>query len=212
MRCLKVAHALHHDPPTSYPVLANEYGYRTCYETMSLSSDPSVPSMVKESFRAKHFLNMRFRFPPTPAYTWLLELAHSFGVDQTFVWTSNVDGCFERAGFDKNRVYTTQGEMNKYQCQNCNNVWPCEAQLRAIEEHSPDGTLTDPKLALKCPLCGVGEEALRPSLRGGNWLDHSPYEEVQDRLLAWLDDSVANGKTVAVLEVGVGPNTPVVTR
>jgi len=51
---------------------------------------------------------MRFNFPPTPAYQWLRQLADTFGADDVFTWTSNVDACFARSGFDPDRVYTTQ--------------------------------------------------------------------------------------------------------
>lgn len=51
-----------------------------------------------------------------------------------------------------------------------------------------------------------------PNLRGGDWFIHKPYAETQDRLLEWMDDCVVNQKAVAVLEIGVGANTPIVTR
>ena len=56
----------------------------------------------------RHFLNMRFNFPPTPAYHWLRQLADTFDAVDVFAWTSNVDACFARSGFDPDRVYTTQ--------------------------------------------------------------------------------------------------------
>ena len=54
--------------------------------------------------------------------------------------------------------------------------------------------------------------SVRPNLRGGDWFDHSPYLAVQKALLEWLDDTVARGLNVTVVEVGVGGNTPIVTR
>ena len=51
-----------------------------------------------------------------------------------------------------------------------------------------------------------------PSPRGGDWFNHKPYEPTQQRLLEWLDDSVERKLKVAVVEVGVGGNTPVVTH
>jgi NAD-dependent SIR2 family protein deacetylase len=155
---------------------------------------------------------MRFNFPPTHGYTWLLELASSFSAENIFCWTSNIDGCFERAGFDPTRVYTTQGEMNRFQCARpgCSNVWNCEEQLRAIDSASPDGVLTNLTLIPKCPKCESTQTL--PNLRGGDWFNHKPYEAVAQRLLEWLDDSVAKRASVAILEIGVGPNTPIVTR
>merc|ERR1712159_618285 len=121
---------------------------------------------------------MRFRFPPTKGYEWLLQLASTFKQEDTFCWTSNVDGCFERSGFDPERVYTTQGEMNRYQCadaRGCGHVWDCAAQMREVDQASPDGVLEDLSLyPSTCPKCG-GET--RPNLRGGDWFNHSPYED-----------------------------------
>merc|ERR1712166_911354 len=97
-----------------YPQLT-KYGYKTSFEAMRLSGDEDVPLTVRLAHTAQHFLNMRFRFEPTAAYSWLRELSESFGEDDVFCWTSNVDGCFERAGFNPSQVYTTQGEMNKFQ-------------------------------------------------------------------------------------------------
>ena len=102
--------------------------------------------------------------------------------------------------------------MDKFQCSRagCGHVWDCEAQLRAIDAASVDGALTDPSVGVFCTKCGSRD--VMPSLRGGDWFQHSPYEATQKRLLAWLDDTVSCGLTVAVIEVGVGPNTPIVTR
>ena len=124
----------YHDPKSfalHYPQLA-KYGYRTSYQGMGLGSDDRVPTGVKKAYTARHFLNMRFNFPvrahvsrtigslmwvqPTRGYNWLLDLADTFDKPDVFCWTSNVDGCFERAGFDPDKIYTTQGEMNRYQC------------------------------------------------------------------------------------------------
>lgn len=130
------------------------------------------------------------------------------------MWTSNVDGCFERSGFDAGRVYQTQGEMSRYQCARagCGNVWQCEAQLRAMDAASPDGVLSDLGLAIACSRCGARPPELLPNLRGGDWFSHAPYEAVQARLLAWLDGLVEARASLAVVEVGVGPATPIVTR
>lgn len=196
----------HHYPQTV------KYGYRTGYQAMGLSGDPDVPEAVKQAHMAKHFLNMRYNFPPTDAYHQLKRFADTFAKEDVFVWTSNVDGCFERAGFDPARVYTCQGEMNKLQCANsdCGHIWDCTEQLKQIVAASPNGVLTDMSLRCRCPNCERID--ILPSLRGGDWFDHSPYEPVQDALLEWLNDSVARSLSVAVIEVGVGGNTPIVTR
>ena len=82
---------------------------------MGLAADEALPLEV----RIAHTCIMRFRFPPTPGYAALRALAaptprptpSPIPAENVFMWTSNVDGCFERSGFDQSRVYTTQGEM-----------------------------------------------------------------------------------------------------
>lgn len=193
-----------------YPLLSKEYGYRNGYHAMGLQGDVKVPPDVKVAFTAVHFLNMRFRFPPTDGYTHLLELAKTKSPENVFIWTSNADGCFERAGFDKDRVYTVQGEMNKLQCgKGCGHVWNCEAQLKAMDVAVKDGRLTDMSLVPTCPNCG-GKYMV--NLRGGDWFIHKPFEQTAIRLMKWLDDAVVSKAKVVVLEVGVGPNTPIVTK
>jgi len=181
---------------------------------MGLALDESVPPGVKLAFTARHFLNMRFEFPPTPGYEMLRQIAQTFAPDNVFCWTSNVDGCFERSGFDPKKVYTTQGEMNKFQCANpaCLNVWDVVSQLRAVDAASTGGVLSDLSLAPACPKCGTSWPNTKPNLRGGDWFIHTPYEETSARMMAWLDNCVARAAKVAIIEVGVGGNTPIVTR
>lgn len=186
------------------------FGYNTAYDAMGLSMDPKVPEDMKVAFMARHFLNMRYNFPPTDGYKFLLDIAKTKPKENVFCWTSNVDGCFERAGFDSEQIYTTQGEMNKLQCRGgCGYVWDCVDQLRKVESATKDLKLKDMSLKPRCPNCGSG---YMPNLRGGDWFIHKPYEPTAKRLLAWLDDAVINKARVAVIEVGVGPNTPIVTK
>ena len=195
-----------------YPKVA-EYGYNTCYETMGISRDKSVPEEVKKAFTARHFLNMRYDYPPTEGYEWLLELGKTFAPKEIFCWTSNVDGCFERAGFDPQSIYQTQGEMKHWQCADatgCGHVWECEEQVRKIDAAAVNGRLEDLTLCehTACPKCGGGT---LPNLRGGDWFNPKMHADRGARLNAWLDECVAKSLKVAVLEIGVGPNTPVVT-
>lgn len=200
-----------------YPFM-KKYGYHNCYETMGLSRDPNVPNHIKTALIASHFLNMRSRFPPTPAYQWLRSFAESeFQEEDVFCWTSNVDGCFERSDFPAERVYATQGDMQNYQCNKCQNVWNCTEQLHALDEaklwNKTDHNFVVPEnLKISCTNCGAKDNDVIFNLRGGNWFIHKPYESVQERLLSWMDESVRLKKNVCILEVGVGRNTPIVTR
>lgn len=175
-----------------YPWLL-PYGYTTAYECMGLMGDPSVPQHVKRSYFVAHAYNQRVRFQPNPAYHALLR---GLKGKDTFVYTSNVDGCFERAGFDQ--VYTPQGDWQYMQCSK-----PCTRDSWWRADLAPLDAPT--KELPNCPRCG------RPAMgnvRGGDWFLHGPHDADQDRFLEWID-SVQN---LVVIEIGVGFNTPSVTR
>ena len=62
----------------------------------------------------------RYVMPPIPVYQKLLEIVQ--GKDY-FVLSTNVDHCFQRAGFDKERLFYTQGDYGIFQCSK-----PCHQQ------------------------------------------------------------------------------------
>lgn len=204
-----------------YPKLL-EYGYSTAYETMGLAGDPDVPRSVKSAFRAQHMLNMSDRFPPTPGYDALLRM--SFGSKakpnrqpgkDVFCWTSNGDACFRRAGFPEPFVFTTQGEMPRFQCTSCNNVWDAKEQLELSETKIVNDELQDPEANdIACPNCG--NQKLLPNLRGGDWFISKPYVPHQQRLRGFMNGLMGEATSGApqklcIVEVGIGPNTPIVT-
>ena len=78
----------------------------------------------------------RYREAPKPVYQALLELVKD---KDYFVLTTNVDHCFQKAGFDKRRLFYTQGDYG---------LWPDSALSRLRPAH-------------------VHESALRHRLRGG---------------------------------------------
>ena len=163
------------------------------------------------------FLN-RYCDPPKPVYQNLLEL----GKDKDyFVLTTNVDHCFQKAGFDKHRLFYTQGDYGLWQCSK-----PChdktydnqnvvrqmvEAQgfkITAQGLELPAGNL--PKMSVPtelvpyCPKCGA---PMAMNLRADDTF-------VQDK--GWYaaagryEDFVRrHGNTpILYLELGVGMNTP----
>ena len=62
---------------------------------------------------ARHIYFNRYIDPPKPVYNELLALVK--GRDY-FVLTTNVDHCFQRAGFDRQRLFYTQGDYGLWQC------------------------------------------------------------------------------------------------
>lgn len=188
-----------------------KYGYHTSYECMGLFGDPSVPWEVKWGQQTMHIHNVRYQFPVNEGYSVLLEILS--GKDY-FIHTSNVDGHFDRAGFDKARIYTPQGDFAYYQCRKpCQRkkVYPARDLIDRVLPHidAKTSTILDSKLVPTCPDCGYSTFS---NVRGGGWFIHAPYNDQQDRLIEWVESVQATKQKLVVLEVGVGFNTPIVTR
>ena len=122
-----------------------------------------------------------------------------------FVFTSNVDGQFSKAGFDETRIVECHGSIHYLQCvNNCRgDVWPAEGFRPQVDEENCLLMSEFPR----CPRCG---ELARPNiLMFGDWNWESRRSEVQDhRLMGWLNKV----KRLLVIEIGAGTNVPTVRR
>lgn len=113
------------------------------------------------------FIN-RYQNAPKSVHEVLLELVRD---KDYFVITTNVDHCFRKAGFDKKRLFYTQGDYGLFQCSEpcCQETFDNEKTVRAMVEAQgftvADGVLTPPtdgtptmtvpsELLPGCPHCG----------------------------------------------------------
>ncbi len=127
--------------------------------------------------------------------------------DGGFVFTSNVDGGFQRAGFDPGRVHEVHGALDWLQCTASCGVpsFSCDAFTLAVDEASFRAAEPLPK----CPSCGA---LARPNL----WMfddddfDTTRYDEQRDRLNAWLAEVRARAAKLVVVECGAGTAIPTV--
>eukprot|EP00939_MAST-03C_sp_MAST-3C-sp1_P001920 g1920.t1 len=188
-------------------------GYGTVYESMAFFDDPKWSDCEKWGFHARHMKNMFWKFPPAPSYTFLKSICYT--KKDYFVWTSNVDGCFRRTGFNAKNIYTPQGEWSSYQCKRkCSNksIWPSEPMLDSVLPQilPRTGALKDERFVPRCERCGYQTFG---NVRAGGWFNHSPYQKAQERLVHWIE-TLLKEKTakVAIVEIGCGYNTPTVTR
>ncbi|MBQ1376992.1 MAG: hypothetical protein IIY77_03395 [Lachnospiraceae bacterium] len=165
----------------------------------------------------------RYMNPPKPVYEELFELVKD---KDYFVLTTNVDHCFQKAGFDKHRLFYTQGDYGLWQCSKpCHNkTYDNEETVRRmvlaqgfiIED---DGTLTVPEggtlkmtvpaeFVPRCPVCG---EPMSMNLRAD---DTFVEDEGWKRASAAYSDFLKKHEDLHVLylEIGVGMNTPVIIK
>lgn len=165
----------------------------------------------------------RYMNPPKPVYEDLFKLVKD---KDYFVITTNVDHCFQKAGYDKQRLFYTQGDYGLWQCSK-----PChlatydnaqtvrkmvEAQGFIIAEN---GDLTLPKgaalkmtvpteLVPRCPRCG---RPMSMNLRADDTFVEDENWHVHAKLYSDYLDEHRDSKTV-FLDLGTGVNTPTIVK
>ena len=144
----------------------------------------------------------RYMDAPKPVYENLYELVKD---KNYFVLTTNVDHCFQKAGFAKERLFYTQGDYGLFQCQT-----PCkpytyenEALVKRMVEEQKDMRIPT-ELIPRCPICGkpmtMNLRADASFVQDEGWYTHAGYYE------KFID---AHKKSkILLLELGVGYNTP----
>ncbi|MBJ9658614.1 Sir2 family transcriptional regulator [Burkholderia multivorans] len=122
-----------------------------------------------------------------------------------FVFTSNVDGQFQKAGFSEEHVHECHGSIHSVQCMDActNDTWSAEDIHPLVNEKTSELESPSPR----CPHCGA---FARPNiLMFGDWgWVGLPYERQQQRLATWIS-SVSKP---VVVEVGAGKALPTVRR
>ena len=122
-----------------------------------------------------------------------------------FIFTSNVDGQFQKAGIDEDRIVECHGSIHHLQCScDCAGaIWPADKVMPQVDmEHCRLSSL----LPL-CPYCGT---VARPNILMFNdyrW-NESRTDDQYDRMRAWLDTV----KRPVVIELGAGKVVPSVQR
>ena len=144
----------------------------------------------------------RYTDPPRDTYGVLRELVR--GKD-CFVLTTNVDHCFQRAGFDKRRLFYTQGDYGLLQCSEpcCRETWDNEELIRRMVTEQKDMRVPT-ELIPRCPRCG---RPLTTNLRAdGRFVEDAGWHAAARRYEDFLRRHA--GRHILFLELGVGGNTP----
>lgn len=130
-----------------------------------------------------------------------------------FVITTNVDAQFELAGFDRGRIFATQGDYGFIQCRRgCHErIYPDRDIVEAMRADTGGGArtrLSDSSLVPTCPVCGG---PMTVHLRvDDRFVEDAAWFAARERYLAFAEGA-RDGRTV-LLELGVGWNTPVWIR
>lgn len=148
----------------------------------------------------------RYMNAPKPVYNELFELVKD---KDYFVITTNVDHCFQKAGFDKKRLFYIQGDYGLFQC-----VVPCcqetfdneEAIIKMVGQQEDMRIPTE--LIPKCPHCG---KPVTMNLRSDNkFVEDEGWHIAAERYSDFL--RTRRNQRVLYLELGVGYNTPVIIK
>lgn len=151
-----------------------------------------------------HRLELYRKTRPHDGFEVLLSWARQLS-GGAFVFTSNVDGQFQRAGFAPDQIIEVHGSIDWMQC-----TERCEGEIFSAEPHhlsvDPETFRARPPLPA-CPRCGV---ICRPNvLMFGDAAWDSARTDLQEERMRRFLDAVKKGKLV-VIECGAGTAIPTV--
>ena len=182
---------------------AEKYGISDMY------SGGFYPFRTPEEFWAywsRYIFINRYKDAPKPVYDRLLSLVRD---KDYFVITTNVDHCFQKAGFDKKRLFYTQGDYGLFQCSG-----PCRQETFDNEEviremmRRQENMRVPSELVPVCPHCG------RPMIMNLRCDDSFAEDEGWHRAAERYENFLRtrSGQKLLFLELGVGYNTPVIIK
>lgn len=144
----------------------------------------------------------RYMDTPKPVYNKIFELVKD---KDYFVLTTNVDHCFQKAGFDKKRLFYTQGDYGLFQCSEpcCQETFDNADIIGQMMEQQKDMRIPSELLPV-CPHCG---KPMTPNLRSDNrFVEDKGWHRAAERYDNFL--RTRRNQSVLFLELGVGYNTP----
>lgn len=201
------------------------FDFRTRFGISDMYSGGFYPFPDEETrwaWWARHIYFNRYIDAPKPVYRELLKLVRDRNY---FVITTNVDHQFQRAGFDKKRLFYTQGDYGLFQRADGGNgktydneSWVVEAMAAQRFSADEDGVFQLPKnhmISMRIP----GEmiprtpdgDAVTMNLRADDtFVEDEGWHAASANYAGFLKENA--GKHVLYLETGVGANTPVIIK
>lgn len=195
---------------------ALKYGFRDMY---SGGFYPFESLEEHWAYWSRYIFINRYMAPPKPVYQKLYELIQN---KDYFVLTTNVDHCFQNAGFDKRRLFYTQGDYGLFQCSKpcCQKTYDNESVIREMTAAQgftanadntlrlPEGAVpkmtVPPELVPHCPVCG---RPMSMNLRADStFVEDGGWHEATGRYKDFLRKY--QSQKMLILELGVGMNTP----
>ena len=182
---------------------AEKYGIRDMY------SGGFYPFPTQEEFWgywSRYIFINRYMDAPKPVYEKLLRLVAD---KDYFVITTNVDHCFQKAGFAKKRLFYMQGDYGLFQCSEpcCRKTYDNEISIRKMLEEQKDMRISA-ELIPYCPICG---KPMTMNLHcDATFVQDDGWYRASQRYKEFLEQH--RDLRVLFLELGVGMNTPAIIK
>ena len=180
-----------------------KYGFRDMYSGGFYPFDSLEEHWA---YWSRYIYINRYLDAPKPVYSDLFRLVQE---KDYFVLTTNVDHQFQKAGFDRHRLFYTQGDYGLWQCSKpCHQkTYDNEATVKKMLAEQKDMKIPT-ELVPYCPVCGA---PMSMNLRADDTFVeddgcHAAARRYEDFLRRH------EGKHILFLELGVGGNTPVIIK
>lgn len=182
---------------------AKKYGFNDMY------SGGFYPYQTPEelwAYWSRYIYLNRYIDAPNDLYDRLFDLVKD---KDYFVITTNVDHCFQKAGFDKKRLFYTQGDYGLFQCSVpcCNETFDNEEIIKEMYKTQRDMKIPS-ELVPHCPYCNA---PLTMNLRSDDkFVEDEGWHKASERYESFL--RARSNQKVLFLELGVGYNTPIIIK
>ena len=189
-----------------------KYGFNDMY---SAGFYPFPTEEEHWAYWSRHIYYNRYVPAPKPVYDNLLKLLKD---KDYFVITTNVDHQFQKVGFDKQRLFYTQGDYGLFQC-----ATPCHQKTYDNEEiikkmiAQQENMRIPTELIPRCPVCGgkmtVNLRSDETFVEDEGW--HTASQRYTDFLTRHKDGGsveTQNFASLLFLDLGSGSNTPIIFK
>ena len=181
-----------------------------------------LPPEIMWAYWARYIYINRYIDPPKPVYNKLYDLVKD---KDYFVITTNVDHCFQKSGFDKNRLFYTQGDYGLFQTVDGRNGMTCDNEEWVMKAMEAQGFVRDVDGVFQIPEDGNVSMRIPTELipKTPDGKDVTTNLRADDRFVqdeGWYEASANYARFlkehekghVLYLELGVGANTPVIIK
>ena len=150
-----------------------------------------------------HRLNLYRDTTPHDGFRMLLDLVKTKN-NNYFIFTSNVDGQFQKAGFAQDKIYEVHGSIHHLQCtKNCKDkIWLAKDEYIELDMEKFE--------AINIPLCEDCGAIARPNILmfGDFGWNYKRAIKQESRYNKWIKQN--KNKKIAIIEIGVGKDIPTI--